>query len=342
MAASRRIAARLLGAAGAVFGASIISFIFLRLAPGDPARLVVGANAPESAVRALQDQMGLNQPIYEQYWRYVSDFFQGDWGFSYSNGTSVSKLFSERIPASIELGLCAFVLAVILAVTFSLVATYRPRKSTNRALQGFTYLGLGTPPFWLGLLALIIFFETFHILPGPEGQLPPDVAPPPSVTNFVLVDSVLAGDWSTLWDAMVHLILPVTVLALAPAAYLTRLLHSNLVEVSEEPFLTTVRSKGVSRWKTAFRHALPNAALPTLTAAGPVFAELLVGSVFVETVFNWPGIGQLTVQSILRQDYSVVETFVLLSATVYVALNLLIDVLATVLDPRVRAPSAVQ
>lgn len=339
---SARILSRVGGALFAIFGASVISFIFLRVAPGDPARLLLGPLASPASVKALSDELGLNEGIPAQYLHYISSFLQGDWGFSFSNGDSVSSLFVERIPATIELGVFAFFIAAALALTLSVLSTYRRRPLVDRVVQGFVHVGLGTPPFWLGLLLLILFFEHLHLLPGPEGQLSSEVPPPPTVTHFMTVDAVLAGDWEALGDAFLHLLLPAITLAVVPAAYLTRLLRTNLLEISGERFLVTVRSKGVSRWRTSVRHALPNAVLPTLTAAGPVFAELLAGSVFVETVFNWPGIGQLTAQAILRQDYSVVQAFVLLSATVYVTLSLLVDLLYGVIDPRVRSGSVLR
>ncbi len=338
----RRFAMRLLGSLGAIFGASIISFVFLRVAPGDPVRLIIGPQASPAAIAGLRRELRLDQPLVVQYWHYITDFVRGDWGFSFSNGQQVSTLISDRLPASIELAVAAFLIAVTTAVVLSVAATYRPRRGSERAVRAFTSFGLGTPAFWLALLLLIVFFVNLHVLPGPEGQLSRDVATPPNVTGFVVIDALLEGDWTALGNALEHLVLPAIALAAAPAALLTRMLYSNMAEVSREPFLLTVRSKGVNRWRTSVRHTLPNGVLPTLTAAGPVFAELLGGSVFIETVFNWPGVGQLAVQSISRQDYSVVQALVLLSAATYVVLNLLIDYLAGVIDPRVRAPSAVQ
>jgi peptide/nickel transport system permease protein len=207
-------------------------------------------------------------------------------------------------------------------------------------VRGVEFFGLGTPPFWFGLVLLIVFFEYLGWLPGPEGRLEPGRPAPPEVTRLYTVDALLAGDLATFWDAVEHLILPSVALALAPFAFLVRLLRASLLEVSREPFIVVVRSKGLGRWPAFSRHALPNAFLPTLTAAGLLLAQLIAGSVLVEKVFNWPGVGALVVDSILRQDFAVVQAFILLGAFAYVVVNLIVDILYGVIDPRVRVPSA--
>jgi peptide/nickel transport system permease protein len=333
---TRLVLNRVAGAAFAVFGASVIAFLILRLAPGDPARLVVGPLATPAQLNAVREDMGLDKPLWTQYWNYISGFFTGDWGYSFGSGQDVTTLMQDRIPASIELGFYAFFGAFFFAVVFALVATYRRRPVIDGSVRTLTFLGLGTPPFWLGLLLLLVFSVELHWLPGPEGRLSPDTAPPPHLTGFYTVDSLVAGQWSTFWDASRHLILPAFALGFAAFAYLVRLLRANLLDVSREPFLVVVRSKGISRWMAFQRHALPNAFLPTLTAAGLIFAQLIAGSVLIEKVFNWPGVGQLTVDSILRKDFAVVETFILLSAFAYVIVNAVVDVLYGVVDPRVR------
>jgi peptide/nickel transport system permease protein len=207
-------------------------------------------------------------------------------------------------------------------------------------VRGLSFFGLGTPPFWFGLIALLVFSQYLPILPGPDGRLAQDLGPPPSYTRLYTIDALVSGQWATLWDALKHLVLPAITLGLAPFAFLVRLLRANLLDISREPFLVVVRSKGLDRWTAYSRHALPNAFLPTLTAGGLLLAQLVAGSVLVEKVFNWPGVGALIVDSVLRQDFAVVQTFILLSAFAYVAVNLVIDLLYGVVDPRVRVPSS--
>lgn len=332
----RFVASRIAGALAAILGASIVSFVLLRVLPGNPARLIAGPLASEEAFARTVERLGLNDPMWVQYWSFISSFFRGDWGFSYSAGQPVVDQMRARLPASLELGFYAFLFAFVTAVLLALLATYRRRRTVDGAVRGLSFFGLGTPPFWFGLIVLIIFFEALGVLPGPGTRL--SITPPPRyVTGFHTMDSLLAGRPDQFLDALRHLVLPAITLGLAPFAFLVRLLRANLLEISREPFITVVRSKGISRWRTYSRHALPNAFLPTITAGGLILAQLLGGSVLVEKVFDWPGIGALVVDSILRQDFAVVQTFVLLSAILYVLVNLIVDVLYGVIDPRVRS-----
>jgi ABC-type dipeptide/oligopeptide/nickel transport system permease component len=333
----RFLASRLAGGLTAVLGASVLAFIFLRTLPGDPARLVLGPLASEASVQQLRADMGLSDPIWVQYVHYVADFVTGRWGFSYTAGEDVTAQIGGRLPASIELGLWAFALAFAAALLLALLSTYRRRPVVDGMVRTAAFVGMGTPPFWLALILLVVFFSQLGWLPGPEGRLDPDTVPPAKLTGLLTVDALLTGNVAVFWDAFTHLLLPAIALGLGPFALLVRLLRSNLLEVRREPFLVVARSKGLSPWSAFTRHALPNAFLPTLTASGLLLAQMIAGSVLVEKVYNWPGVGSLVVDSILRQDFSVVQAFILLSACAYVAVNLLVDVLYGVLDPRVRA-----
>lgn len=331
----KSLAARLGASAIAVFGASVVAFVLLRLLPGDPARRAVGALAPPEAVASARTDMGLDQPLSDQYWHFISDFVRGDWGFSYGAGQEVRTQIADRLPASLELGLTAFLLAVGGAVVLALLTTYRSRPWLDGLVRGISSIGLGTPPFWFGILLLLVFFTGLSVLPGP-GRLDADFTAPPEVTGFLTIDGALAGQPDTFLNALAHLVLPALALAFYPFAYLVRLLRANLLDVAGEPFLVEVRAKGVGRWTAFRRHALPNAALPSITAGALLLGEVIVGAALVEKTFNWGGVGQLVVDSIVRQDYAVVQTFILLSASAYVVVNLLVDVLYGVIDPRVR------
>jgi len=336
---SRVIATRLLGSLGAIFGATVLAFVIMRVLPGNPARLILGPLAAPRSVAALNHQIGLDQPIYVQYWRYISHFFTGDWGYSYSDGESVSKLIGERLPATVELGLFSFAITMLAAVGLALLATYRHRPVADRIVRGVSYVGFGTPPFFLALILLIVFFSTFHLLPGPEGRLGVQATPPPAITRMYTIDALLHGQLGTFWEALEHLLLPAVALGISSFSFIVRLLRANLLEVSREPFITVARGKGLRRWTAFRRHALPNAFLPTLTAGGLVLGEFLAGSVLIERVFNWPGIGSLVFDAIVKQDYAIVQTFILLSAVMFVIVNLVVDLLYAVIDPRVRIPS---
>jgi ABC-type dipeptide/oligopeptide/nickel transport system permease component len=336
---TRIIAYRLLGSIAAIIGASMLAFVIMRVLPGDPARLILGPLATPKAVAEVNHQLGLDEPIYVQYWNYITDFFRGDWGYSYALAAPVKELFVERFPATIELALFSFVLTMSTAVGLALLSTYRHRPVTDSIVRGASYLGFGTPPFFLALLLLIFFFKTLHWLPGPEGRLPVGEAAPPTVTHLYMIDSLLAGQLHTFWESFRHLLLPAIALGIASFSFIVRLLRANLLEVSREPFLTVARGKGLPRWTAFRRHALPNAFLPTLTSAGLVLGEFLAGSVLVERVFDWPGIGSLVFEAIVKQDFAIVQAFILLSAVIFVLVNLAVDILYATIDPRVRIPA---
>jgi peptide/nickel transport system permease protein len=336
----RVIAYRVLGSVAAILGASLLAFLIMRVLPGNPARLVLGPLASPKAVAAVNHELGLDQPLFVQYWHYITDFFRGDWGYSYALGAPVKSLFVERIPATVELALFSFLLTMVAAVVLALLSTYRRRPVTDSIVRGASYLGFGTPPFFLALLLLIVFFKTLHWLPGPEGRITVGAEPPPSVTGLYPIDFLLAGDLGGFWESIQRLILPALALGIGSFSFMVRLLRANLLEVSREPFLLVARGKGLSRWTAFRRHALPNAFLPTLTSAGLVLGEFLAGSVLVERVFDWPGIGSLVFEAIVKQDFVIVQAFILFSAVMFVVVNLLVDVLYAVIDPRVRIPAA--
>ena len=334
---TRIVVSRLISSITSLVGASLLAFIFLRLAPGDPARLILGPFATPTAIRNLDRQLGIDQPIYREYWHYLFSFFTGSWGYSFSTGQSVSATIGARLPATIELGLYAFIVAFIGALVLAVTSVYGRFPRLRRAIRGFGFFGLGVPQFWLGIVLLLLLSQHLHIFPGPVGRLGATVAPPPRITGLYTVDAVLTGHFGTFLSALWYLILPVFVLALVPLSYLTRLLSANLRDVADEPFVLVVQSKGVSRWRAFIRHVLPNAFLPSLTASGLMFGQLLAGSVLVESVFNWPGIGNLVFQSVEKDDYSIVEIFIMLAAGIYIIVNLIVDVLVARLDPRTRA-----
>jgi peptide/nickel transport system permease protein len=333
------ITRRIVGSLGAILGATILAFIILRALPGNPARLIVGPLATPQALASVSHQIGLDKPIFTQYWLFISHFFQGKWGYSYADGKSVSSLIGERLPATIELAIFSFFITMFFAVVFALLVTYKRRPIADRILRAVSYLGFGTPPFFVALILLIVFFRSFHILPGPEGRLGLQQNPPPTVTHMYTLDALIAGQFGTFWSAIEHLILPGVALGLSSFSFIVRLLRANLLEISREPFITVARGKGLRRWTAFRRHALPNAFLPTLTAGGLVLGEFLAGSVLIERVFNWPGVGSLVFDAIVKQDYAVVQTFILLSAVMFVLVNLIVDLLYAVIDPRVRIRS---
>ncbi|TDD69821.1 ABC transporter permease [Jiangella aurantiaca] len=333
---SRFLLTRALGAALTIVGASIAGFVFMRLLPGDPARLIAGEHASDEAVELQRQALGLHEPIWRQYLMYVSDFVTGDWGFSYSRGEPVFDQFVNALPATLELAFVAVGTALTASVLGAVLATWSRGGVVDGLVRASSYVGLGTAPFWLGLLALIVFFERLSVLPGPEGRLSPGVAAPLRVTGFHLVDALLAGQWSTWWDAVQHVLLPGLTLGFVLYAWLVRMIRASMLEFVREPYALVARSKGRGRWAVVTRDVLPNALLPAITASGLIVAELLTSTVLAETVFNWPGVGRLVTDAILQQDFAVVQAFIMLSAFVTVTATVVTDVLYSVADPRVR------
>ncbi|NDL59374.1 ABC transporter permease [Phytoactinopolyspora mesophila] len=319
-----------------VIGASIVAFFFMRMLPGDPARLIAGEYASEAAIEIQRAQLGLDDPFWQQYLTYIGDFVRGDWGFSHSRGQPVLDQFVAALPATLEIAFFAVALAFTAAVIGAAVTGWSRGGVLDGAVRASSYIGLGTAPFWLGLLVLIVFFERLQVLPGPEGRLSPGTAPPPRVTGFYLLDSLVAGQWSTWWDSLQHLILPGCTLALVIYAWLVRMMRSGVLEFVREPFALVARSKGRGRWGVVVRDVMPNALLPAVTAGGLITAELLTSTVLVETVFNWPGIGRLVTDAILQQDFAVVQAFIMVSACITVTVTVLTDLLYGVIDPRIR------
>jgi peptide/nickel transport system permease protein len=324
-------------AAATILGASLFSFFLLRKLPGDPARLIGGELADETTIARLRESMGLDHSLPAQFWSYLSAFLRGDLGFSYSTGQPVAELVRTRLPATVELGLCGVVTAFVLATTLAAVAVYRRRKGADIALRTASSLAMGSPPFWLALVAILLLSVKFGIFPGPEGRLSPDVAPPPSLTGLYTVDSLLAGQLSTFVDAARHLMLPALIIAVGPFAFLSRLFRSQLRNTMREPFIVVARSRGLTRGAVFLRHAVPNSVLSLVAATAMLFAELMTGSVLVEKIFGWPGVGSLTVEAILQKDFSVVQGVILLSAALYVSVSFLADIVYVAVDPRIRA-----
>lgn len=318
-----------------LFFASLIAFLLLRVSPGDPARQVLGPQASAQAVAQLRAEMGLDKSLPVQYVDYMSDLAHGDVGTSWRTRTQVSAELSNRIPATLELALAAIVLSIAIAIPVGVLSAGR-RRWLDRASRFGAVIGLGTPPFWLGLVLILVFFTWLGIAPAPFGRLDGNIAVPAKVTGLLTVDALLAGNLSAFGNAIAHLILPAITLAVPLAAYLSRIVRRSTVDVYRLDFIRTARAKGAGERRVLFRHALPNALLPVLTLSTLYFGELLAGSLLVEAVFNWPGIGGYVAQSIVAQDFAPVQGAILLGALTYSLLSLTTDLLYGVADPRIR------
>lgn len=329
------ITRRVLATVAVLFFASLIAFILLRVSPGDPARQALGPQASEEAVERLRDDMGLNDSLPQQYATYVEGLATGDFGISWRTRIPVADELRDRLPATMELAFTAVILSIILAIPLGVMAAGGMRWIDRTSRVG-AIIGLGTPPFWLGLVLILVFFTWLGIAPPPFGRLSDGIAPPPDVTGFLTIDSLIAGDFQAFFNALAHLALPAITLGLPLAAYLSRIVRRSTADVYRLDYIRTARSKGASDRRVMFRHALPNAMLPVLTLSALYIGELLAGSLLVEAVFSWPGIGGYVAESILAQDFAPVQGAIILGAVAYSLLNLGADLLYGVADPRIR------
>ena len=331
----RLIGRRLLAAIPNVIGIVIVTFILTRALPGDPAAFYAGPAATQEAVEQVRAKLGLDQPLWAQFVDYVGDLAQGDLGLSVSTGQQVLDEILRRLPASLELTLLGLLVACIVALPLGIVAATRPGSWVDHACRLITTLGVSLPIFFTGLLLAYVFYYLLGIAPPPVGRLDSMFSPPPHITGFYLVDSLVAGDVALCIAAGKQMILPVLTLAIFVLAPIARMTRAAMLGVLSSDFIRTARASGLSSSTVLYRYAFRNAMLPVLTTMGMVFSFMLGSNVVIEKVFAWPGIGSFAVDALVQSDYAPVQGFVLVMAMLFVAINLMIDILYTVIDPRV-------
>ena len=330
----RFIVRRLLQAIPTLLVLSILVFAWLRLLPGGPAGALLGDKATPENVAAMRRIMGLDQPIFVQYFKFLGRVLTGDFGNSLASGDAVIAEIGRRFPATIELSICALVLAIAFGIPMGyLAARYRGRLLDNAAVIT-TLVGVAVPVFFLGVLLKYIFAQKLGILP-PSGRQ--DVTIDAThVTGFFVLDGLLTGELDASWDAIKHLILPSIALASIPFAVIVRITRASVLDVQQEDFVRTAESKGLTTPVIRRRHVLRNALLPVSTTIGLQTGLLLAGAVLTEKVFNWQGLGSLLAEGIERRDFPRLQGLLLLAAAVYVVVNLLVDISYAIIDPRVR------
>jgi ABC-type dipeptide/oligopeptide/nickel transport system permease component len=335
----RVILQRLLGALPNLVGVVVVTFLLTRAIPGDPAAYFAGASATQEAVEQIRRQLGLDKPLIEQFGLYVQALFRGDLGLSLTTGQPVLQELLARLPASLELVLLSLALACAIAIPLGVAAATRPGSWVDQLARLITTAGVSLPTFFTGLLLAYVFYFLLGWAPSPLGRLDPMFSPPPTVTGLYLIDAALAGDRALWWAAFKQLILPVltmTIFVLAPIARMTR---ASMLSVLSSDFVRTARASGLSRGTVLVRYALRNALLPVVTTLGMVFGFMIGSSVVIEKVFGWPGVGSYAIDALTASDYAPVQGFVLAMGILFVLLNLLIDVLYVVIDPRVKIES---
>jgi len=309
-------------------------FLLLRVAPGDPVDAVLGSRAPADAKALLRTRLGLDQPLLQQYEDFITGLLHGDLGSALINQEPVGQIIAQALPASLELSLTALLVAAVsgLAVGFSGIA--RPEGKLDLAGR---FYGIGTyalPPFWVAMLVQLLFAVILGWLPV-GGRFPPSLVPP-SGSGFLILDSLMSGDWVALNGALRHLVLPACTLGLLLSGVFTNALRLNLRRALRSDYVEAARSRGLSETQVVLRHALPNAMLPVLTIAGITVASLIGGALLIEVTFSWPGIALRLQESINQRDYPVVQGIVVVVAALVVMVSVVVDLLVALLDPRVR------
>ena len=318
-----------------LLGLSVLVFAIGRLLPGDPVMLAAGPNASKEEVAALSREFGLDQPIPVQYWRYLSGLLRGDWGRSLQTRGPVLDDLKVYLPATLELVLAAMLVAVVAGILLGLLAAVRRNGWIDYLVRLLSLASISMPRFFLGLLLQLVFAMWLGWA-ALGGRFPLTGSPPPVVTGMLTLDSLLAGDMGAFWLALQHLALPAMAMSLSPLATITRMMRASTIEVLQQDYVLTARALGIPPGKLIFKHVLRNALTSTLTVIGLYFGWLLGGTVLVETVFDWPGIGLYATKSILTQDFMPVMGVVLCIGTLFVLFNLVIDLLYGVVNPKVQ------
>ena len=314
---------------------SLLTFALSRIVPGDPARLAAGAQATPEMYQQIREEFGLDKPLPTQYLDYVRGIVTGDWGRSILSRRPVLEDLQTYWPATLELVLVAMVIATAVGVPLGVLSAVRADRPSDQVARIVSLLGVSVPAFWLAVLLQLFFALRLGWLPA-SGRLPPGVVPPPSVTGLYLVDSALAGQWDTFGQALRQIILPALTLSFPTLATVSRFTRSSLLEVLGQDYVRTARAKGVAERSVVLGHAMRNALIPLVTMVGLSIGWSMGGSVLVETVFDWPGVGLYATKSALTLDFQPIMGIALLYGIVFSLINIAVDVTYGLLDPRIR------
>jgi len=329
------LTSRLLTFIPTFLGVTLISFAFIRVLPGDPIIVMAGERGlTEERYAELMTQFGFDKPMIAQFWDYFVGVLQGDLGQSYVTKKPVWDEFFALFPATLELSACAMIFAILLGLPAGVIAAVNRGKFFDRALMSTALIGYSMPIFWWALLLIIVFSGNLQWTPV-SGRIDL-IYYFPNETGFMLYDAFVSGQKGALWSAVRHLILPTIVLGTIPLAVIARQTRSAMLEVLGEDYIRTARAKGISPIRINGVHALRNALIPVITVIGLSVGTLLAGAILTESIFSWPGIGKWMVDSIFRRDYPVVQGGLLLIAVMVMIVNLLVDVLYGVINPKIR------
>ncbi|WP_223692940.1 ABC transporter permease [Leifsonia poae] len=334
----KMIVKRLLSALVLLWGVTVVTFLLVAVVPGDPAAANLSQQAyDDPKIRAAFDaKWGLDQPLIVRYFTYLGNILHGDLGTSQQTHRPVTQDLAQFVPATVEIALPAMILAILIAVFLGMLAASNKNRPVDTGIRSFSLVGLSTPPFWLALVALYVFFYLLGWVPN-GGRLSNSFDPPPTVTGMYTVDAALAGQWDVFGDALWHLVLPVGILTALAVSGLLRFVRSAMIEVLDAEYIRAAIAKGLPRRIVIWRHVFRAGLLPVLTVSGLMFASLLGGAVLVEQVLSWPGLGQYAYKSAISLDLQAILGVTLFIAVVYTAINLIVDVLYSIIDPRIGA-----
>ena len=317
-----------------LLGVSIIAFSLIHLAPGDPARTMLGERATQEQLNEIREKYGLDKPVYVQYGIWLNGVLHGDLGRSITTHEHVSKEIMDRFPNTVELAIAAMLFAIVVGGFAGIISASKQYSITDYTFMGIALFGISMPVFWLGIMLMMIFGVWLGWLPiGGRIDL---LIPYQRITGFMVIDSIITGNFKALISVLRHLILPAIALGTIPMAMIARVTRSSMLEILRQDFIRTERAKGLSERAVIYKHAVRNAMVPVVTVIGLNFGLLLAGAILTETVFSWPGLGRLVVEAVYERDYPLVVGSILVFAIIFVFVNLITDIFYTYIDPRIH------
>jgi peptide/nickel transport system permease protein len=332
------IARRVMLSLVVLLGVSILTFLLTRVVPSKPEIRWVGPRATEEQIARAREELGLDKPLYVQYWKYITDFVRGNWGISIRTKQPVLRDILARLPASLELILASMILAVILGLPLGILSAAKAGSTVDHLGRLLSIAGVALPSFWLGMILQLVFAKELGLLPLAEraDMLVLLLNPLKHITGFYLFDSLVTGNFTVFVDALKHLVLPAVTLSTYPLGLCVRMTRASLLEVLGEDYIRTARAYGTREAKVLGKYALKNALGPVITVLALTFAYSLAATFLVESVFAWPGLGRYASEAIMTVDYPAIMGITILVAFTYIALNLLVDIVLALLDPRIR------
>jgi peptide/nickel transport system permease protein len=318
-------------------GITLLLFVVTHIVPVNPLAVILTERSMDDpeAVQAATEKWGLDKPLPEQYVIYLRNLLQGDLGVSFKTKNPVSLDLKTFLPATIELAICSFAFALLFGLPLGIIAALKSGSFADQVTRIISLLGASMPPFWSGLLVLFVFYYKLDWAPGP-GRISSRIGAPESITGLYVFDSLWKGNMPAFWDSLSHLVLPSIILGWFTLALVSRITRSSMLEVLSQDYIRTARAKGVAEKWVILKHALRNALIPLVTLVGLAFAGLMSGAIMTETIFSWPGIGRYAVESAANLDYPAITGTTLLIAIIYMLVNIFVDMLYTIIDPRIR------